>query len=61
MSRPGGVTPDCNTDGSLNLADFWCLQTKLAQLESCANCNNDAVLNLAGFGCFMTGFAVGCP
>ncbi len=53
--------PDCNGDGTLNLADFGCFQTKFATQDPYADCNGDQVLNLADFGCFQTKFAVGCP
>ncbi len=53
--------PDCNVDGTLNLADFGCFQTKFATGDPYADCNGDAVLNLADFGCFQSKFAVGCP
>ncbi|MCC6659619.1 MAG: PQQ-binding-like beta-propeller repeat protein [Phycisphaerales bacterium] len=53
--------PDCNADGSLNLADFGCFQTRFALGEPYADCNGDGVRNLADFGCFQTLFALGCP
>ncbi len=53
--------PDCNADGTLNLADFGCFQTRFATQHPYADCNGDAVLNLADFGCFQTLFAIGCP
>jgi hypothetical protein len=53
--------PDCNQDGSLNLADFGCFQTKFALGDPYADCNGDGVRNLSDFGCFQTKFALGCP
>ncbi len=53
--------PDCNGDGTLNLADFGCFQTKFALADPYADCNGDSLLNLADFGCFQTKFALGCP
>jgi hypothetical protein len=53
--------PDCNADGSLNLSDFGCFQTKFALGDPSADCNGDDVLNLSDFGCFQTKFALGCP
>jgi hypothetical protein len=56
-----GCYPDCNGDGTLNLADFGCFQTQFALSNPYADCNGDSVLNLADFGCFQTRFALGCP
>ncbi len=56
-----GCYPDCNADGTLNLSDFGCFQTRFALGEVYADCNNDGVRNLADFGCFQTKFALGCP
>ncbi|MCC6660620.1 MAG: EF-hand domain-containing protein [Phycisphaerales bacterium] len=53
--------PDCNDDGTLNLSDFGCFQTKFALGNLYADCNNDGLLNLSDFGCFQTKFALGCP
>jgi hypothetical protein len=53
--------PDCNADGSLNLSDFGCFQTRFALADPYADCNTDGVLNLSDFGCFQTKFALGCP
>ena len=53
--------PDCNADGSLNLADFGCFTTRFALGQFYADCNGDFSLNLADFGCFTTKFALGCP
>ena len=52
---------DCNGNGSLDIADFGCFQTKFAVGNPAVDCNLDGVLNLADFGCFTTRFAVGCP
>ena len=52
---------DCNRDGSLNLADFGCFQTKFALGDPYADCNGDGARNLADFGCFQSRFALGCP
>jgi hypothetical protein len=52
---------DCNADGSLNLSDFGCFQTKFALGDPYADCNGDGVRNLSDFGCFQTKFALGCP
>jgi hypothetical protein len=52
---------DCNADGSINLSDFGCFQTRYAFGDPQADCNADGVLNLADFGCFQTRFALGCP
>jgi hypothetical protein len=56
----GTCYPDCNGDGTLNLADFGCFQTRFATGNMYADCNGDGVLNLADFGCFQTKFALGC-
>ena len=56
-----GCYPDCNADGSLNLADFGCFSTRFALGDAYADCNADGVRNLADFGCFTTKFALGCP
>jgi hypothetical protein len=53
--------PDCNSDGSLNLSDFGCFQTRFALGDPYADCNGDGVRNLSDFGCFQTKFALGCP
>ena len=53
--------PDCNADGTLNLADFGCFTTKFALGDPYSDCNGDQVLNLSDFGCFTTEFALGCP
>jgi hypothetical protein len=52
---------DCNGDGTLNLSDFGCFQTKFATGDPYADCNGDGVRNLSDFGCFQTKFALGCP
>ena len=57
----GGCYADCNADGSLNLADFGCFQTKFALGDAYADCNGDGARNLSDFGCFTTKFALGCP
>ncbi len=60
--RPiAGCYADCNGDGTLNLADFGCFQTRFATGDPSADCNGDALLNLADFGCFQSKFAIGCP
>ena len=64
IQEPGGAPPcypDCNADGSLNLSDFGCFQTKFALADPYADCNGDTTLNLSDFGCFTTKFAQGCP
>jgi hypothetical protein len=57
---PTPCYPDCNADGTLNLADLGCFQTKFATGNAYADCNSDGALNLADFGCFQTRFALGC-
>jgi hypothetical protein len=57
----GGCYADCNGDGTLNLSDFGCFQTKFAVGDPYADCNGDGVRNLSDFGCFQTKFALGCP
>jgi hypothetical protein len=57
----GQCEADCNGDGSLNLSDFGCFQTRFALGHPLADCNGDSVLNLSDFGCFQTKFALGCP
>jgi hypothetical protein len=57
---PPSCYPDCNGDGTLNLADFGCFQTRFATGSMYADCNGDGILNLADFGCFQTTFALGC-
>jgi DNA-binding beta-propeller fold protein YncE len=52
---------DCNGDGTLNLTDFGCFQTKFSLGLAYADCNGDGVRNLSDFGCFQTKFALGCP
>ena len=52
---------DCNADGTLNLSDFGCYQTKFALGDPEADCNEDGILNLSDFGCFQTRYALGCP
>jgi probable HAF family extracellular repeat protein len=56
-----GCYADCNADGTLNLADFGCFQTRFALGNAEADCNGDGSLNLSDFGCFQTTFALGCP
>ncbi len=53
--------PDCNTDGSLTIADFGCFQTKFVQQDPYADCNGVGGLTIADFGCFQTAFVGGCP
>jgi hypothetical protein len=60
-AAPAACYPDCNSDGTLNLSDFGCFQTRFALGNSYADCNGDDVLNLSDFGCFQTKFALGCP
>ncbi|MCC6661916.1 MAG: hypothetical protein IT437_13635 [Phycisphaerales bacterium] len=57
----GQCEADCNGDGTLNLADFGCFQTRFALGHPLADCNGDGLLNLSDFGCFQTKFALGCP
>jgi 6-phosphogluconolactonase (cycloisomerase 2 family) len=58
---PAGCYADCNGDGTLNLSDFGCFQTRFATGDPYADCNGDGVRNLSDFGCFQTKFALGCP
>ncbi len=53
--------PDCNTDGSLTIADFGCFQTKFVAGDPYADCNGVGGLTIADFGCFQTKFVAGCP
>ncbi len=53
--------PDCNTDGTLTLADFACFQNKFATQSAYADCTNDTLFNLADFGCFQSKFVLACP
>ncbi len=58
---PASCYPDCNTDGSLTVADFGCFQTKFVAGDPYADCNGDGVRTVADFGCFQTKFVAGCP
>jgi hypothetical protein len=53
--------PDCNTSGSLTIADFGCFQTKFVAGDPYADCNGVGGLTIADFGCFQTQFVSGCP
>ncbi len=52
---------DCNTSGTLTIADFGCFQSAFAAGETYADCNNSGTLTIADFGCFQSAFAAGCP
>ncbi len=53
--------PDCNTDGSLTIADFGCFQTRFVAQDPYGDCTRDCQFTIADFGCFQTAFVQGCP
>ncbi len=53
--------PDCNADGSLDIRDYICFQTRFALGEPAADCDGNGQLTLADYTCFQTKFATGCP
>jgi hypothetical protein len=53
--------PDCNTSGSLTIADFGRFQAAFAAGDPYADCNATGGLTIADFGCFQASFAAGCP
>ncbi|MFM9995881.1 MAG: PQQ-dependent sugar dehydrogenase [Phycisphaerales bacterium] len=53
--------PDCNSSGSLTVADFGCFQSKYALNHPYADCNTSGSLSIADFGCFQSKFVLGCP
>jgi hypothetical protein len=56
-----GCYPDCNTSGSLTIADFGCFQAAFSSGNMYADCNGSGTLTIADFGCFQASFAAGCP
>ncbi len=57
----GPCYPDCNTSGSLTIADFGCFQNAFAGGNMYADCDGSTTLTIADFGCFQAAFANGCP
>ncbi|MFM9995882.1 MAG: PQQ-dependent sugar dehydrogenase [Phycisphaerales bacterium] len=53
--------PDCNSSGSLTVADFGCFQSKYALNHPYADCNVSGSLSIADFGCFQSKFVLACP
>ncbi len=58
----GGVTcyPDCDANGTLNVNDYICFQTKFALGDPYADCDANGVRNVNDYICFQTKFALGC-
>lgn len=52
---------DCNTDGSLTIADFGCFQAAFVAGQPYADCNGTGSFTIADFACFQTAFVAGCP
>ncbi len=56
----GGCYPDCDGNGTLNVNDYICFQTKFALGDPYADCDNNGVRNVNDYICFQTKFALGC-
>ncbi|MFM9996107.1 MAG: FG-GAP repeat domain-containing protein [Phycisphaerales bacterium] len=52
---------DCNTSGSLTVADFGCFQGKFVLGDPYADCNGSGSLTVGDFGCFQGKYVLGCP
>ncbi len=59
-SGAGGCYPDCDDNGTLNVNDYICFQTKFALGDPYADCDNNGVRNVNDYICFQTKFALGC-
>ncbi len=57
---PPGCYADCTGDGSLNVNDYICFQTKFALGDPYADCDANGVRNVNDYICFQTKFALGC-
>ncbi len=55
-----GCYPDCDGNGTLNVNDYICFQTKFALGDPYADCDNNGVRNVNDYICFQTKFALGC-
>jgi trimeric autotransporter adhesin len=51
---------DCTGEGTLNINDFVCFQTKFAVGDGAADCDSDDVHTIDDFVCFQSAFASGC-
>ncbi|MFM9995879.1 MAG: M14 family zinc carboxypeptidase [Phycisphaerales bacterium] len=58
---PATCYADCNTSGSLTVADFGCFQGKYVLGDLYADCNASGTLTVADFGCFQGKYVLGCP
>jgi hypothetical protein len=61
MRCVGDCYADCNTDGTLTVADFGCFQTRFVRGDPYADCDGAGGLTVQDFGCFQTLFVLGCP
>ncbi|MFM9997208.1 MAG: hypothetical protein ACKVU4_15575 [Phycisphaerales bacterium] len=52
---------DCDSSGSLSIADFGCFQTQYVLAHPYADCNASGTLTVADFGCFQGKYVLGCP
>jgi hypothetical protein len=52
--------PDCNTSGTLTIADFGCFQTRFVAADPYTDCNASGGLTVADFACFQARFVAGC-
>ncbi len=52
--------PDCDGNGTLNVNDYICFQTKFALGDPYADCDGNGVRNVNDYICFQTKFALGC-
>jgi hypothetical protein len=59
-TKGGGCYPDCDGNGTLNVNDYICFQTKFALGDPYADCDNNGVRNVNDYICFQTKFALGC-
>ncbi len=57
---PPACYPDCDGNGTLNVNDYICFQTKFALGDPYADCDNNGVRNVNDYICFQTKFALGC-
>ncbi|MFM9997255.1 MAG: hypothetical protein ACKVU4_15810 [Phycisphaerales bacterium] len=61
FSLSASCYPDCNSSGSLTVADFGCFQGKYVLGDLYADCNASGALTVADFGCFQGKYVLGCP
>ncbi len=56
----GGCYPDCDGNGTLNVQDYVCFQTRFATSAPYADCDGNGQFNVQDYVCFQTKFALGC-